>query len=104
MTTRLPHPVTAPIPGYHSKTAYSVLPDQADAIVRVGAYHWKDFDRAVTWFLLRTHSNAVTSLSAACREPKASLGELDRLPLELINETCLQLDILSLFKLRQINA
>jgi hypothetical protein len=104
MIIPLPHPVTAPTPRYHSKTAYSIPPDQADVIVRVSAYHQKDFDLAVTWFPPRTHSNVITSLSSAFREPTTSLGELDRLPLELINEICLQLDILSLFKLRQINA
>jgi hypothetical protein len=84
-------------------TAYSIPPDQADAIVRASAYHREDFDHAVIWFLPRTHSNVVTSLSSAFHEPTTSLGEFTRLPLELINEICLQLDILSLFKLRQVN-
>lgn len=75
MTIRLPHPLTAPIPGYYSKTAYSIPLDQADAIVRVSAYHRKDFDRAVTWFPPRTHSNVITSLSSAFHEPTTSLGD-----------------------------
>lgn len=104
MTARLPHPVTAPIARYHPKTAYSIPLDQADAIVRVSAYHRKDFDRAVTWFTPRIHSNGVTCLSSAFRELTTSLGELDSLPLELINEICLQLDIVSLLYLRQTNA
>ncbi|KAF2789271.1 hypothetical protein K505DRAFT_96613 [Melanomma pulvis-pyrius CBS 109.77] len=104
MTAQLPHPVTAPIPRYHSKTAFSIPLDQKDAIIRVSAYHRKDFDRAVTWFTPRKHSNGVTCLSTAFREPTTSLGDLDRLPLELINEICLQLDIVSLLYLRQTNA
>ncbi|KAH7128834.1 hypothetical protein B0J11DRAFT_525926 [Dendryphion nanum] len=103
MTARLPHPITAPIPRYHSKTAYSIPLDQVDAIFCASAYHRKDFDRAVIWFPPRTHSKSVTSGLSTFREPTTSLGELDRLPLELINEICLQLDITSIFYLRQTN-
>jgi hypothetical protein len=104
MATQLPHPITNPKPRYHSKTAFSVPLEQADAIIRASAYHRKDFDRAVIWFPPSAHSNSGTSVSSALREPTASLGELDRLPLELINEICLQLDIESIFYFRQTNA
>jgi hypothetical protein len=104
MATQLPHPITNPKPLYHSKTAFSVPLEQADAIIRASAYHRKDFDRAVIWFPPSAHSNSGTSVSSALREPTASLGELDRLPLELINEICLQLDIESIFYFRQTNA
>lgn len=103
MTVPLPHPITNPVPQYHSKTAYSIPSDEADAIIRTSAYHRTDFDRAVIWFAPRAHTNGVTSLSAS-REPTNSLGELDKPPLELISEICLQLDIASLFYLRQVNA
>ncbi|KAF1919776.1 hypothetical protein BDU57DRAFT_593533 [Ampelomyces quisqualis] len=90
MPAPLPHPITAPIPRYHSKTPYSIPLDQEDAIIRASAYHRKDFDRAVIWFSPRTQSNGVTFVSSALSEPTTSLGELDRLPLELINEICLR--------------
>ncbi|KAH7377711.1 hypothetical protein BKA66DRAFT_467671 [Pyrenochaeta sp. MPI-SDFR-AT-0127] len=104
MTTRLPDPVTAPILQYRSKTAYSIPLDQSDAIVRASAYHRQEFDRAVIWFSPRTHNNSLTSILPALREPTASLGDLDRLSLDLIHEICLQLDIMSIFYLRQTNA
>lgn len=104
MANQMPGPVIAPISGYHSKTAYTVPLDQADAVVRASAYHRSDFDRAVIWFPPRSHRNSVTSTLSALREPKTSLGELDILPLELLHEICLQLDIKSIFYLRQANA
>lgn len=102
MTAQPPHPISAPIPQYHSETAYSIPLDQADAIVRASAYHRKDFDHAVIWFTPRTHNSVLSA--GAFHEPRAQLGELDRLPLELINEICLRLDIASMFYLRQTNA
>jgi hypothetical protein len=104
MATELPHPITNPKPRYHSKTAYSIPLDQTDAIVCASTYHRNDFDRAVIWFTPHTHSNSVASVLSAFREPTASLGELDRLPLELVNVICLQLDVSSIFYLRQTNA
>jgi len=103
MTTQLSHPITASIPQNQSKTAYSVPLDKSDATVRTGAYHRADFDRTVIWFTPATHSNSVVSILPDLRDPTTSLGELDRLPLELINQICLHLDIASIVCFRQIN-
>jgi hypothetical protein len=102
MISRLPDPVTAPIAGYHSKTEFVIPPEHADAIFRTSGYHRTDFERAVIWFKPGTHPDSVLS-TTALREPTTSLGELDKLPLELINEICLILDMASLFRLRQVN-
>jgi hypothetical protein len=102
MTTWMPHPNEASLPKYHSKMAYSIPADQADAIVRVGAYHRKDFDSAVISFPPRIRHKATSELPPF-REPQTSLGKLDELPLELMNEICLQLDIESVPNLRLTN-
>jgi hypothetical protein len=103
MAAPLSDPITTANPKYRSKTAYTIPLDQADDVIRASSYHRRDFDLAVIWFPPRTHSNSVASISSVIREPKTSLGELDRLPLELINEICLHLDIKSLLGLRQTN-
>lgn len=104
MSAQPPHPTGAPITGYHSKMAYSFPLEESDAILKASAYHRKDFDRAVIWFIPRAHIDGVTSTLFTPREPTTALGKLDRLPLELINKICLQLDIASLLCFRQINA
>jgi hypothetical protein len=103
MAAELPDAPTAAHPKYRSKTAYKITLDQADNVIRASSYHRRDFDLAVIWFSPRAHSNSVASILPALREPKTSLGELDRLPLELINEICLHLDIRSILYLRQTN-
>ena len=104
MAAQVPNPTTAPVPRYHSKTAYSILADQADAIICSSAYHRKDFDRAVIWFPSRTHNNSIISVVSEVRQPIKPLGELDNLPLEIINDICLRLDMRSIVYLRQVNA
>jgi hypothetical protein len=103
MSVRPSHPTRGPIPGYHSETAFSVQPEDADAIRRASAYHRKDLDLAVIWFPTRTHDKSTSSNLSASRDPTTPFGEIERLPLELINEICLELDIASLFSLRQTN-
>jgi hypothetical protein len=103
MAAPLQVPIAAAHPKYRSKTAYNVPLDQTDDVIRTSSYHRRDFDLAVIWFSPRIHSNSVASILPALREPKTSLGELDRLPLELINEISLHLDIKSLVCLRQTN-
>lgn len=102
MTARIPDPITAPVAGYHSKTEFIIPAEQADAIIRTSSYHRTDFERAVIWFKPGTHPSSMIS-STAVRQSTTSLGELDRLPLELINAICLQLDIASLFRMRQVS-
>ncbi|KAH7054336.1 hypothetical protein B0J12DRAFT_450411 [Macrophomina phaseolina] len=103
MSSRLLHPTRAAIPSYHSRTVYAVPPAQAEAIVRVTAYHRKDFDLAVVWFPPREHAKVAVSISSAFRDPTTTLGHLDRLPLELVNEICLRLDMASIFHFWQTN-
>lgn len=101
--TQSSHPITAPIPQNQSKTAFPVPFDKSDAIIRTCAYHYQDYDRAVIWFTPTTHSNSIVSVLPDLRDPTTSLGELDRLPLEIINQICLDLDIASIICFRQIN-
>jgi hypothetical protein len=103
MTTWMPHPNEASLPEYHSKLAYSIPADQADAIVRMSAYHRKDFDSAAISFPPRIRHKATSEL-LPFRKPQTSLGKFDGLPLELINEICLQVDIKSVPNLRVTNA
>lgn len=103
MNSNPPDPTTTPIPGYFSKTMYDVNLAQADGIIRVASYHRKDFDLAVIWFPHREHANIMDSISSTFRHPSMTLGQLDRLPLELTNDICLQLDMCSLFRFRQTN-
>jgi hypothetical protein len=93
------------VPGFHTQTADVISPEDSDAILRVCAYHRKDFDLAVIWFPMRTHTIMLTSTlkSPISSTPTATLGKLDRLPLELINTICLELDIVSLFHFCQTN-
>jgi hypothetical protein len=92
------------VPGCLTQAADVISPEDSDAILRVCAYHRKDFDLAVIWFL-RTHTTILTSIltSSISSTPTATLGKLDRLPLELINTICLELDIASLLHFRQTN-
>jgi hypothetical protein len=92
------------IAGHHSRTAYAYAKKDLHAIVRTVAYHRKDFDLAVTWFPPSVYSGVASSLAADYRKPRSPLGTLDTLPLELITNICLQLDIQSVFRLRQVNA
>jgi hypothetical protein len=81
--------------------AYDIQPEDRNAILRTSAYHRKDFDLAVVWFP-RAHTNLLTS-TLPISKPTATLGELDNLPLELVNRVCLELDVASLFRFRQTN-
>lgn len=75
-----------------------------DAILECVAYHCKDFDLSVIWFSPREHLSITNSISTPfSRVPDASLKHLDRLPMELLHQLCLQLDIFSLLKFRQVN-
>ncbi|KAF2878410.1 hypothetical protein BDV95DRAFT_589344 [Massariosphaeria phaeospora] len=101
----LPDPITAPVPGHHSKTPFPISPDQEDAIIRTTTYHRDDIDEAVIWFAPQTYRHISESSSSPFRGPTTPLGDLDRcLPLELIHEVCLHLDIQSLLQLRRTNA
>lgn len=99
----------AQMPDFRSKTKYTVAPEDEDAIIRTVTLHRTDYrsdypyDCRVIWFPDDAH-NRVSSISVEPRKPNACLGELDSLPLELIQQVCLQLDMASLFRFRQTNA
>jgi hypothetical protein len=71
--------------GYYSATEYHFPAEQANRISRVIAYHRKDYDLSMIWFLPREHRDIRLSISTTFpRVPKAGLGSLSRLPLELL--------------------
>lgn len=90
--------------GYRSATEYRFDEDQIDAIIRTAAYHRKDLDLSVIWFSPAQHVNIRQSIATPFQQTSsAGLGSLDRLPLELLHDTLLRLDVYSLFKFRQTN-
>ncbi|KAI0144185.1 hypothetical protein F4776DRAFT_463781 [Hypoxylon sp. NC0597] len=97
--------MAAPMPrGYRSITEYRFGEEQADAIVRAAAYHRKDYCRSVVWFSRREHVGIRLPIGTSFqRTSDAGLGSLDRLPLELLHDVLLRLDMHSLFKFRQTN-
>ncbi|KAI0101638.1 hypothetical protein GGR51DRAFT_529689 [Nemania sp. FL0031] len=90
--------------GYRSASEYHFREEQADAIVRVATYHRRDFGLSVIWFSPREHEGIRLSLAAPFpRTSNTGLGSLDRLPLELLHDVFLRLDMRSLFSFRQTN-
>ncbi|KAL2015245.1 hypothetical protein VTK56DRAFT_5951 [Thermocarpiscus australiensis] len=97
--------MAVPMPrGYRSATEYPFREEETDAIVRVAAYHRKDYCRAVIWFSPRQHAAIRPSIATPFRRTShEGLGSLDRLPPELLHDVLLRLDMHSLFKFRQTN-
>ena len=78
--------------------------DQADAIVRTVGYHRNDFPCSAIWFTPREHADIQKSIATPFRrDSKAGLGALDRLPVELLHDVVLCMDMRSLFLFRQAN-
>ena len=77
--------------------------DYQEAIIRISSYHRRDFDRAVISFTDTDTATASLALLSPAPLPVKSLGQLHQLPLELINQICLQLDLASLLNLRKVN-
>ncbi|KAL9566543.1 hypothetical protein ACKAV7_009458 [Fusarium commune] len=97
MATLMPH-------GYRSATEYRFGEEQADAIVRTAAYHRKDYCLSVIWFSPGEHVDIHPSIATPFqRTSNVGLGSLHRLPLELLRDTLVRLDVHSLFKFRQTN-
>ncbi|KAF2708728.1 hypothetical protein K504DRAFT_467964 [Pleomassaria siparia CBS 279.74] len=103
MSVQSTHSPRGPISGFHSQAAYEIPPEDSNAILRVSAYRRIDFDLAVIWFSPHTHTKMLTSTLPTSNKPTATLGELDRLPLELVNMICLEMDVASLLRFRQTN-
>ncbi|KAF5981379.1 cyclin f-box [Fusarium coicis] len=90
--------------GYRSATEYSFDEEHTDAIVRTAAYHRKDFGLSVIWFSSSEHIKIRQSITTPFqRASKVGLGSIDRLPLELLYDNLLRLDVHSLFRFRQTN-
>ncbi|GAB1729779.1 hypothetical protein NU195Hw_g5733t1 [Hortaea werneckii] len=96
------HLASSPIPGHHSESAYEIQPEEEESILRVAAYHRRDFDRAVISFRINAHINILTP-TLPDSTSTATLGHLDELPLELLHQICLDLDVASVFRFRQTN-
>lgn len=90
--------------GYRSATEYRFDEEQTDAIIRITAYHRRDYCPSVIWYSPREHVDIRLSIATPFqRTSNVGLGSLDRLPFELLFDTLYYLDMHSLFKFRQIN-
>ncbi|PIG79057.1 hypothetical protein AARAC_008065 [Aspergillus arachidicola] len=83
--------------------AHKVESKDDDDILRVASYHRRDFDLAVIRINPRELEQIRNSLLRVDRPASTNLGDLDVLPLEILHEIFSSLDIMSLFKFRQIN-
>jgi hypothetical protein len=82
----------------------AVNPDKQAAVLRVAAYHRRDFDRIGVNSDPRKQSMVQPFISEPFASPSsAPLGTLRHLPSEVLVEICSYLDILSSFRLRQVN-
>lgn len=90
--------------GYRSVTEYRFREEQADAIVRTTAYHRRDYCLSVIWFLPREHVGIRLSIATPFRRASnTELGSLERIPLELLHDILLRLDMHSIFNFRRTN-
>ncbi|KAH6854075.1 hypothetical protein B0I37DRAFT_421381 [Chaetomium sp. MPI-CAGE-AT-0009] len=78
--------------------------EKAADIVRITAYHRRTFQVSVIWFPPSEHLPVRASIAASFDHASSrGLGVLERLPLELLYDVVLRLDMLSIFRLRQTN-
>ncbi|KAI1194403.1 hypothetical protein F5X97DRAFT_277922 [Nemania serpens] len=90
--------------GYRSVTEYRFPEEHTDAIVRATTYHRKDYCHSVIWFSPREHVGIRWSITTSFRRSSnTGLGSLNQLPLELLHDVLLHLDMQSLFNFRQTN-
>ncbi|PYH90157.1 hypothetical protein BO71DRAFT_452957 [Aspergillus ellipticus CBS 707.79] len=92
------------MPSYGSGQAATSLDESEKVhemeIIRIASYHRRGFDLAVAWTNPREHDRV---LLGTIRDTSATLGNLQCLPLEIIHEIFLLLDIRALFNFRHIN-
>ncbi|KAI6362315.1 hypothetical protein MCOR25_006262 [Pyricularia grisea] len=94
-----------PMSNNYSTTEYSFREDEADAIIKTVGFGSRWYDEMAVRFPPEDHANAVSSLSQPFnRISTERLGSLDCLPLELLQDVMLRLDLQSLFRFRQSNA
>lgn len=90
--------------GYRSATEYRFDEEHTDAIVRVAAYHRRDFDLSVIWLPSSEHVCIRPTIATPFRWiSNAGLDSLNRLPIELLHDTQSRLQMRSLFRFRQTN-
>lgn len=74
-----------------------------EAVLRVSAYHRRDFDLAAISFSLQDCADTTTMLLSPALPPTVTLGMLDQLPVELLSAILLELDLASLVIFRHVN-
>jgi len=95
--------MSAGVPSWNrSKTEYQFGEEQADAIVETLSYQLENLEKVLIWYPLEKHNIIHSSITTPFPRPStAGQGSLDCLPLELLHDVLLRLDLQSLFKLRQ---
>ncbi|KAI1129274.1 hypothetical protein F5Y10DRAFT_238596 [Nemania abortiva] len=87
-----------------SATEYCFREEQGDAIIQTTTYRSNHLARSVIWFSPYEHTAIHPSITAPFpRVSNTAIGSLGRLPLELLHDVLLCLDIYSLFKFRQVS-
>jgi hypothetical protein len=77
---------------------------EGDAIIRVTTYHRRDYDEQAINFGPYVHAKVRHSIIDPFEDaPVSNLGVLETFPNELLQQICLELDMETLFKLRQVN-
>ncbi|PNP49068.1 hypothetical protein THARTR1_10142 [Trichoderma harzianum] len=74
-----------------------------NAIIRRTGYHRRDYAMSVVHVRPSDHSKVRSSILTSAIVPRAGLGALDRLPVELLLQTLRQMDMQALFDLRRVN-
>lgn len=88
----------------YSFMTVAINPNQYADVLRVAAYHRRDFDVIVVHSDPRQQSMVQPFISEPFLNPAlATLGTLRHLPNEVLVEICSYLDALSSFRLRQVN-
>lgn len=72
-------------------------------IIHIASYHMRDFDLAVARTNPGENTQIRHSLLQSYIDTSSTLGNLESLPLEILHEICLLLDIRSLFNFRHVN-
>jgi hypothetical protein len=81
-----------------------IQPGDEDAILRVAAYHRHDYDLVVIRSPPHEHAPVRDSITKPFPTPSvSSLGDFSDFPVEILSAICLNMDLPSLFRFRQVN-
>jgi hypothetical protein len=84
--------------------AVEIQPGDEDAILRVAAYHRHDYDLVVIRSPPHEHAPVRDSITQPFSTPSvSSLGDFREFPVEIMSAICLNMDLPSLFRFRQVN-